>query len=286
MSFRDEDAMMWVNGALVPAGEATIPALDHGITVGDGIFEAVKVVHGQTFALHRHLQRMARSAAGVGITFPGIDVVGEAARAVVEANADILTGEMDVLRITLTAGRGTIGSPRLEGATPTLIAAVTHHEPPEPAVSVITVPWARNDCGALTGLKTTSYAENAMAVTRALEAGASEAIFPNTLGKLCEGTGSNVFVVFGGRLITPPLSDGPLAGITRGLVLEWTDAVEESLGLDTLFIADEVFLTSTGRDVQAVTAVDGIPVGTGSMGPVTKAARLAWASGEARSLEP
>jgi branched-chain amino acid aminotransferase len=286
MGFADEDARMWVNGVIVPAGQATIPVLDHGLTVGDGIFEAIKVIRGNIFALRRHLQRMARSAAGLGLDFPGIDVVAQAAHDVVDANKDILTGTMDVLRITLTAGRGSIGSPRLAGSTPTLIAAVTHHEPPAPHVSAITVPWARNDCGALTGLKTTSYAENAMAITRAQKAGADEAIFPNTLGKLCEGTGSNVFVVMDGRLITPPLSDGCLAGITRGLVLEWTDAVEETLELDALFIADEVFLTSTGRDVQPVTAVDGVPIGQGEIGAVTKAVQDAWARGEARSLEP
>jgi branched-chain amino acid aminotransferase len=286
MGFDDEDALMWVGGELIPAGDAVIPALDHGLTVGDGVFEAIKVVRGQTFALRRHLQRMARSCAGMGIAFPGIDVVEKAAREVVAANKDILTNVMDVLRITVTSGRGTIGSPRIGGARPTLIAAVTHHDPPPPAVEVITVPWARNECGALTGLKTTSYAENALAITRAAEVGASEAIFPNTRGKLCEGTGSNVFLALDGRVVTPPLGDGPLAGITRGLVLEWTDAVEESVDLDTLFVADEVFITSTGRDVQAVTAVDGIPIGDGEVGPLTRASMAAWAAGEARSLEP
>ena len=83
-------------------------------------------------------------------------------------------------------------------------------------------------------------------------AGRTEAIFANTAGLLCEGTGSNVFVGIGGRLLTPPLSSGCLAGVTRDLVLEVTDAVEEDIPMAAFLAADEVFLTSTGRDVQPV----------------------------------
>ena len=108
----------------------------------------------------------------------------------------------------------------------------------------------------MAGIKTTSYAENVKALAYAKERGCTEAIFATTTGLLCEGTGSNVFVGIDGRLLTPPLSSGCLAGVTRDLVLEVTDAVEEDIPMAAFLAADEVFLTSTGRDVQPVHQVD------------------------------
>ena len=109
---------------------------------------------------------------------------------------------------------------------------------------VAVVPWTRNENAPTAGAKTTSYADNVVALAEAHRRGAAEAIFANTRGELCEGTGSNVFVGLGGRLYTPPLSSGCLAGITRELLLEWTDAVEETLSLGALADADEAFLAS------------------------------------------
>jgi branched-chain amino acid aminotransferase len=126
------------------------------------------------------------------------------------------------------------------------------------------VPWVRNERGALTGAKTTSYAENVVCLARARAAGADEAVLANTLGALCEGTGSNVFVVIGGRLITPPLHSGCLAGVTRELVIEVSDGVDDDIPMADLVRADEVFLTSTGRDVQPVHTIDGRAVPTGA----------------------
>ena len=108
----------------------------------------------------------------------------------------------------------------------------------------------------MAGIKTTSYAENVKALAHARARGRTEAIFATTTDLLCEGTGSNVFVGIGGRLLTPPLSSGCLAGVTRDLVLEVTDAVEEDVPMAAFLAADEVFLTSTGRDVQPVHRVD------------------------------
>jgi branched-chain amino acid aminotransferase len=150
---------------------------------------------------------------------------------------------------------------------------------------VITVPWTRNERGALTGLKTTSYAENVVALARAHEHGASEALFGNTAGRLCEGTGSNVFVVLDGEIHTPPLASGCLAGITRALTIEWTGAKETDLPMDVLARADEIFLTSTLRDVQAVHRVDdrelhGVP------GPVTAKAMRIFDERSGHDLDP
>src|SRR5216683_1469183 len=134
---------------------------------------------------------------------------------------------------------------------------------------VVTVPWPRNERSALSGLKTTSYAENVLALSYARDRDGGEAIFGNTAGNLCEGTGSNVFVVAGGRLITPPLSSGCLAGVTRGLVIEWVGADEEDLPIGALAAAEEAFLTGPTRDVQPSRSVDGTML-PAAPGPVTR----------------
>jgi branched-chain amino acid aminotransferase len=277
--------VFWVNGRLVPAAEATTSARDHGFVVGDGVFEAVKVDHGQIFALTRHLQRMARSAAGIGLGGFDVETVRRAAHEVVEANADVLGSAFDLLRITFTAGPGLLGSGRVDAA-PTLVLGVTPGHDPDPVTGVITVPYRRNDVGALTGLKTTSYGENVLALAQAHAAGASEAVFANTRGLLCEGTGTNVFVVRDGELLTPPLHSGCLAGVTRALVLEWYGGRETDLPYDALTTSDEVFLTSTGRDVQPVVAVDGRPVGGGVAGPVTLEVARVFADQQRTRTDP
>jgi branched-chain amino acid aminotransferase len=128
---------------------------------------------------------------------------------------------------------------------------------PWPAdTSVVTVLWTRNEHSAIAGVKSTSYAENVVALQRAHALGASEAIFANNAGLLCEGTGTNVFVVIDGRVMTPTLASGCLAGITRALVLEWFDADELDLPIDVLQSADEVFLTSSTREVHPVVRAD------------------------------
>jgi branched-chain amino acid aminotransferase len=286
MSFADADAMMWVDGRLVRAGDAVIPALDHSVTVGDALFDAVKVVHGQPFALHRHLQRLDRSILALGLPPLDRSVAKTAVAQVLAANAALLTGTHDLLRITYTAGTSPLGSDRSVPPHPRLLVGVTHHGPPPASASAITVPWCRNDRGALTGVKSTSYAENARALALAQASGAIEALFPNTFDQLCEGTRSNVFVVIAGRLLTPPLSDGPLRGITRELILEWVDVIEESIPMAALPQATEVFIASTGNDVLPVTRIDGRPVGEGTVGPVATATAAVFAAGQARSLEP
>jgi branched-chain amino acid aminotransferase len=278
--------VFWVNGTLVPAAEATTSARDHGFVVGDGVFEAVKVDHGRIFALTRHLRRMERSAAGIGLTGFDLETVRRAAHEVVEANADLLTSGFDLLRITFTGGPGLLGSGRVADAAPTLVLGVTPGHDPDPQTSIITVPYRRNDVGALTGLKTTSYGENVLALAQAHAAGASEAVFANTRGLLCEGTGTNVFVVRDGELLTPPLISGCLAGVTRALVLEWFGGRETDLPYDALTTSDEVFLTSTGRDVQPVVAVDGRPVGGGMVGPVTREVARVFDAQQREQLDP
>ncbi|MER7663356.1 MULTISPECIES: aminodeoxychorismate lyase [unclassified Streptomyces] len=271
---------LWVNGGLRDADEARVSVFDHGLTVGDGIFETVKAVHGQPFALTLHLERMSRSAAGLGLPEPDHDEVRRACAAVLDANPM----ELGRLRITYTGGISPLGSDR-GTAGPTLVVALGEGKRRKDTTAVITVPWTRNERGALTGLKTTSYAENVVALARASEHGASEALFANTVGQLCEGTGSNVFVVVDGELHTPPVASGCLAGITRALTADWTGAKETDLPFDVLERADEVFLTSTLRDVQAVHRVDGREL-TDAPGPVTAKAMRVFAERAAADPDP
>ncbi|MFF3732211.1 aminotransferase class IV [Streptomyces sp. NPDC002476] len=271
---------MWVDGALKDADEARVSVLDHGLTVGDGVFETVRAVDGRPFALTRHLDRLARSARGLGLAEPDLDEVRRACAAVLDANPMPLGR----LRITYTGGVSPLGSDRGD-AGPGLFVALGEATRRPHSTAVITVPWTRNERGALVGLKTTSYAENVVALARAHEHGASEALFANTVGRLCEGTGSNVFVVLDGQLHTPPVASGCLAGITRALAVEWTGAHETDLPFDVLERAEEVFLTSTLRDVQAVHRVDGREL-PGAPGPVTAKAMRIFDEQAGSDLDP
>ncbi len=271
---------IWLDGGLRDIESARVSALDHGLTVGDGVFETVKAVDGKPFALTRHLHRLTRSARGLGLPDPDLDEVRRACTAVLAAEPMPLGR----LRITYTGGYGPLGSDRGEHG-PTLLVALGESTWRPDATAVITVPWTRNERGALAGLKTTSYAENVVALARARRHDASEALFGNTVGQLCEGTGSNVFVVLDGEIHTPPLSSGCLAGITRALAAEWTGARETDLPLDVLERADEVFLTSTLRDVQAVHRVDDREL-PGAPGPVTAKAMRIFAERSGHDLDP
>ncbi|MBD8869794.1 aminotransferase class IV [Nocardioides donggukensis] len=270
----------WVNGQLQadPAGPA-ISVTDHGFTVGDAVFEAIKVVDGRPFALTRHLDRLARSARGLGL--PPVDdaLVRRGVEAVLDGH-ELPRGR---IRITYSGGPAPLGSNRGD-ADPTLVVVAAPMAPFEPTTAVITVPWPRNERGALAGLKTTSYGENVLALARAAEAGASEAIFANTVGNLCEGTGTNVFYVVDGELRTPTLASGCLAGVTRALLLEWCDVREVDEPVEVLGEASEIFLASTTRDVQGVHACDGRSLPT--PGPVTTEAAHTWAARESESPDP
>ena len=259
---------VWVDGQMVDEVDAVVSAFDHGLTVGDGVFETVKVLDSVPFALGRHLDRLARSAAGLGLRPPDLELVAEACAGVV---AQAPVGRYR-LRITYTGGLAPLGSGRGD-AKPTLLVALAPMDPWPESTTVALVPWPRNERGALTGLKTTSYAENVVALAYAKRFGAGEALFADTRGRLSEGTGSNVFVVLGDRAVTPALTTGCLAGVSRALVLEWSDATEAELPVEVLEQADEVFLTSTTRDVQAVSAVagaDAVRTLGSAPGPVTR----------------
>jgi branched-chain amino acid aminotransferase len=276
---------VWANGVLLDADVARISPFDHGLLVGDGVFETVRVYDGRPFAWRRHIDRLAHSAAGLGIAVPDADELRAAADAVLRANH--LTEAR--LRITITGGLAPLGSERGE-SPPTVVLAATEVHAPPPTTDVVIVPWVRNERGAVAGLKTLSYAENVRALAYARERGAGEAVFANTRDELCEATGSNIFLVRDDVVLTPPEDSGCLLGVTRALVLELCGELgiacaEQTLPVTALEDVDEAFLTSTVREVQPITAVDGRALAR-APGAVTNTLARAFTDLVARDLDP
>ncbi len=262
---------VWADGRLLDVGEAVVGATDRGVTVGLGVFETCAIVAGQPFALTRHLRRLGRSAALVGLPVPD----GERLREGIAVAVAAAGTEAARVRITVLAGPAGAAGP--SGPRTTVLVAAGP-APDRGAARAVRVPWVRNERSAVTGAKTTSYAENAVALAAAERRGANEALLANSRGDLCEGTGSNVFVDRGGELLTPPESSGCLAGVTRELVLEWAqeaglpvrEARDGELRYEVLdaVAAGECGLLLTGslRGVVPVVALDDVPLSASHLG--------------------
>ena len=165
-------------GQLVAGTDARVSVLDHGFTVADGVFETLKVTAAGPFALTRHLRRLALSAAALGLAAPDDEVVRSAVASVVSANEAEIAG-LGRLRITYTGGVAPLGSDRGD-AVPTLVVAIAVASSWPATTTIATVPWTRNERSAVAGVKSTSYAENVVALHRAHEQGASEAILASS----------------------------------------------------------------------------------------------------------
>jgi branched-chain amino acid aminotransferase len=272
---------IYVNGSLVDEADAVLPVSDHGLTVGDGLFETMKVVDGVAFAIGRHLARLRRTASGLGLSVPPDAELRDAIESTIAANGP----EVGRVRMTVTGGSGPAGTSRGDGPPTVLVQCA----PPTiwpPSANVVTVPWPRNERGVLAGLKTTSYADNVIAYAHAEARGGDEAIFANTQNNLCEGTGTNVFVVIDNRLVTPPLSAGCLAGVTRELLLEIDPTIEEvDVPMAAFATVEEAFLTSSTRDVQPIASIDGRRLSRCG-GDLTLEARHEFSALQAWSFDP
>lgn len=232
------NSLVSLDGEIMPAPEAMIPATDEGLLRGDGVFDAVRVYDGRPFRLEEHLARLERSASNLRLP---IDL--EAVRADVHrllATAEGAPGH-EVLRIVLTRGgrRLLVTEPLPELPERVRLASVTY-----------------SPTRVLDGVKSLSYGANMLARRLAVERGFDEALLVTPHGRVLEGPTSSVFWVSDGRLFTPPLSDHILASITRRLVLEVSEAGERESTLEDLLGADEVFLASTAREVHPVAALD------------------------------
>jgi len=243
----------WINDEIVPIADAKVSVLDHGFTVADGVFETLLVNDGQVFAIDRHLARLAKSASGLGIAMPDVSEINKGISQVLRNNPKIDFGR---LRITVTSGAGPLGSDRTSTAA-TMVISLAEQAAWPTSTKILLVPWTRNENSPLAGLKTTSYAENVYALDAAKRHGFSEAVFCDTSGRLCEGTGSNIFLVKDDQIFTPSEASGLLRGITRDLLIEWAnysgfEVVERDVNPIELWDADEVFITSSTRDVHPV----------------------------------
>lgn len=266
--------IVWLNGSLVPLEEARISPLDHGFLVGDGVFETLIARGGRLFAAREHWERLVHSCEVMGLPPTTEEAFTGAMEAVLKAN-DLLDARV---RYTLSSGDGPLGSDRGDVGT-TVLATAVPLKGWGPTEKVCLAPWPRLETGALAGVKSTSYGENVRALAHAKARGCGEALLANTKGELCEGTGSNVFVVLDGRLITPPLSSGCLAGVTRRLVLSaclraGISCHEQAVSADALSRCEEAFLTSSTRDVHPISEIDARELT--APGPVTLQVQVAF----------
>ncbi|MDA8080160.1 MAG: aminotransferase class IV [Actinomycetota bacterium] len=256
---------VWLSGHLVERTEGKISVFDHGLVTGDGVFETIGVYKGVAFALNRHLDRLQKSASGIGLPTLDLELIREGVSALLLANE---CGDCKV-RITVTGGESMLGSERV-GSPLTVIIATGPRGEGRPTAMVQVAPWPRNERGVLAGLKTISYAENVAALAWAQTKGADEVIFGNTVGNLCEGSGTNIFVVVDGEAYTPTLSSGALGGITRDLMVTYLGIKERDFPLEILYSPDleESFLSSSIREAQGISHIDGKATKLAS-GPVT-----------------
>jgi 4-amino-4-deoxychorismate lyase len=265
--------------ALVELGRGALPtdtpvlhADDEGVLRGRAVFETLRVYGGAPFRLDSHLDRLAGSAARLRVAPPP----REAFRAAVDEA--IAAGETPdaALRVLWTAGREGGGPPT--GLVLVSTLPPDHDRLRERGLRLAVVPWA---AGALAGAKSTSYAENMAAQAEAAEQGADDALLVAPDGTVLEAPTSNVWFREGRRLLTPSLALPLLAGVTRATVQELApragyEVEEGTFPLDRLVQADEVFLTSSVREVMPVVAVDGTKLQTGpAAGELQRALRVA-----------
>ncbi|GAA4254343.1 aminotransferase class IV [Azospirillum formosense] len=265
-------SVVWLNGRLLPAAEARIDPADRGFTLGDGLFETLRVAGGAARHLDRHLARLADGAALLGLPFPhGAAALAAAAEALIAAQGQGDGFADGVLRITLTRGTGARGVLPPPDAVPTLLMALAPAPPPAgPVEAVIARTTRRNEHSPLSRVKSLNYLDSILARQEAATRGAGEALLLNSAGRLAESSVANLFIVRDGRLLTPPVAEGALPGIRRALILERGDAGEAPLSVADLLGAEEAFLTNS-LGLRPLLRVDGRAIGAGTVGAVTAA---------------
>jgi len=271
---------VWVhlNGELVEESGALLSVFDRGFLYGDGIFESMRAVAGVVFREGRHLDRLGRSAAGIGLPLPlAVSGFSAAIRDILDSNR---LREARI-RVTITRGEGRPGDYLEAHGPPSVVISATRFEGVDPALhrSGVRAAVARRrqiPPEALDpAVKSISRLTSVLARREAREVGAFEAILLDGEGRLTEGTVSNLFLVLGGGLMTSPAPAGGLPGITREAVVELARAAsirfsEEPLPAGLLDVADEIFLTNTTWEVLPVVQVGERTVGGGVPGPMTR----------------
>lgn len=231
-------------------GTNQLSSRDHGFTVGDGVFETLQTSSHGILSLRRHLNRLVKSANLVGLPQPDIDLVEQELQTLKQIPL-FSSHDLGRLRITWTAGMSELGSLRANAWTLVIDWSLANAWPDTSNLAISSV--KKFSKSASIGAKTTSYIENVMALNKAKVLGFDEAALFNENGFLAEGTGSNIFLITGSEVLTPQLSDGALAGITREVLLEiHPEILEVSIDRKMLEKAEGIFLTSSTRDLQQV----------------------------------
>lgn len=248
----------WLNGRRVEDGAACIAAADRGFTLGDGLFETVRVAGGRPRHLARHLARLRQGAEILAIPL----AAGAAERAVdgLLAAAGLSAG---ILRLTVTRGEGPRGLLPPPHPSPTILATLSPWEalPAQTRLAVATV-TRRNEHSPLSRIKSLNMLDNVLARAEAAAAGADEALLLNTAGRVAEAAAANLFALIDGAIVTPPVAEGALPGIARALAMAELAVVERPLALADLRRASGILLTSS-LGVRAVSALDGRPLPPG-----------------------
>ncbi|TPV97142.1 MAG: aminotransferase [Myxococcales bacterium FL481] len=262
-------------GGVVDPADATVSAFDRGFLYGDSVYETLRTSGPRrVVALRRHLERLHRSAAGIGFSIPFSDEM------LIAAIDDTLTAAENAasrIRVVITRGTGPIALDTRTSSQPMLVVYVEALQLPDEASYTRGLSAALVDPRTVAnpGLKTGNYLPNILALRQAIERAGDDAIMCNRDGFVTEGATSNVFVVASGEICTPSLETGLLAGITRSIVFELCDRLgasmsERAISPHELAAADELFLTSSVRGIMPVTRLDGETVGAGCMGPLTR----------------
>jgi branched-chain amino acid aminotransferase len=271
---------VFLNGRLVTVDAAALDIADRGFTLGDGLYETIAVKDGRPARLPAHLARLRRGLGVIGLALAETDAALEAALGYIVRANDIEEG---VLRLTVTRGPAPRGLMPPERPTPTLLIVGRAQRLGDrpPARAVVATGTRRNEHSPLSRIKTTNCLDAILALKEAAAKGADEALLLNTKGNLAEAAAANLFLVIGGRAVTPPIADGALAGIMRADLLRHIDAAERTLKPADIGQASEAFLTSS-LGVRPLVAVDGIAVGDGRPGPVCKKSQeIAWTAEDA-----
>ncbi len=262
--------MRWIylNGELVQQETATVSALDRGLLYGYGLFETMRSYGGRVFRLEEHYRRLRDGADRLAMDVP---LTRRELSKAVEAVLDRNELSDARVRLMLTAGaEGAAGSVILMAREVTEYPRQLYRR----GMSALVTSVRRNETSFLSGVKSLNNLDNVLAREEARRQDADEAILLNTRGFVAEGSASNVFLVLDGRLVTPNLSSGCLAGISRQAVLELAaevglEAIETDVELSAFAVASEAFLTGSVMEVMPLTRLDGQPVGSGRPGPVT-----------------
>jgi branched-chain amino acid aminotransferase len=284
-----------VDGRLTGEKDAMVSVLDHGFLFGEGVYEVLRTYGGEPFLFERHAERLRASADRIALRIPlsDADLLARLRETVAAAR---LPGEA-YIRVLVTRGVGEIVYDPAACPNPTTVVIVKPHAEPaaevyERGVKIALVPVVRNHPGSVNPrIKSNNLLNNALAMQQAYARGGFEALMRNHRGEICECAQSNVFLVTNGCVRTPPLDAGLLAGVTRAFVLELARSLgfhtrEETIQEEDLASADELFITSTTKEIVPVVAVDDLVIGDGVPGPVTRRLRAAFAARTALAGAP